>query len=57
MEFKPEFKVKEDKGSYHVPCVREKKKDGSIVMHAPSPEAMKKAMEEYKNSKRNVSKE
>ena len=50
---KLEFEVKKDKhGRLHVPCKAEKKGDGSIVMHAPSPKAMMDTMMKYKEKEK-----
>lgn len=44
-----EFEAKIDKkGILHVPCKAEKKKDGSVVVHAPSPKAAKEAFKKFK---------
>ena len=49
-DFIPVFKVKITDNVAHVPCISEKKKDGSIVMHAPSPAATIKAIKEFRDN-------
>ena len=48
-----EFEAKKIGNRIVVPCVPERKKNGDLVMHAPSPKAVKEAMEVY-DGKRNV---
>ena len=49
------FEAKFDKhGVLHVACNAEKKKDGSVVMHAPSLPLISKLVKEAKDGKRDI---